>query len=331
LPATVARAATSALPKLEHFGPDFGGPLGFGAEGLADGSYLSVGGVFEGLEAAAAGKAHTASAAGISGAHGVSQLRHPREIVSPSELMAFSIDPDHISGAGGGEPDLGWLQGADTWLTEIVEQAAETSAFGDSLRANQGSGSGPGTGGSDEMGNIVRNEHCLGGGTGKRSSGGAARATRRHIQGRARLGASYRLRSGAASSSTTPVGAQMALVGAQGCDEPPCANEPVPVALRDSNVKDGRDARARRELAMGELEVHILTNKTALEGKVNEAKRKTLMTRLLGVRNLFARGLAAMPRSYITRVVFDVQHKTLALVKNDMVRGWVEYGVGWVQ
>lgn len=37
------------------------------------------------------------------------------------------------------------------------------------------------------------------------------------------------------------------------------------------------------------------------------------------IRNLFTRGLRGMPRSYITRVVFDSSHKTLCLVRDSQV------------
>ena len=38
-------ASQPNVPQIEHYGPDFGGPLGVGAEGLFDGSYLAIGSV----------------------------------------------------------------------------------------------------------------------------------------------------------------------------------------------------------------------------------------------------------------------------------------------
>ena len=129
----------------------------------------------------------------------------------------------------------------------------------------------------------------------------------------------------AAEPAWTPQVARTAIVNVLAEAESPTANEACDVtsaaAVKAAQHDTSRDARARRELASGELELQVLANEEALLGQLEPSAKEKLLQRLVGVRNLFGRGLVSMPRSYITRVVFDVQHKTLALIKQGEVRG----------
>lgn len=122
----------------------------------------------------------------------------------------------------------------------------------------------------------------------------------------------------------TPMSASMALVAIESQAEPAQVNEPCAVPAAHADVQSislaARDGMARREVAEGQLQVHILANVQALQRKLEPAAERTLLERLLGVRNVFARGLEAMPRAYITRIVFDVHHRTLALFRDKQVR-----------
>lgn len=138
-----------------------------------------------------------------------------------------------------------------------------------------------------------------------------------------------------------PLQVSAALVVEQTRFEPRTANLPVvnsgEESADDTSTDDTatavtsvavRDARARQELAQGELQVAVLANAEVLSGSRALAvdEKRLLQMRLIGVRNLFARGLVSMPRTYITRIVFDVHHKTLSLWRGMEVRGTEKSG-----
>uniref|UniRef100_A0A4W4ESB6 Histone acetyltransferase n=1 Tax=Electrophorus electricus TaxID=8005 RepID=A0A4W4ESB6_ELEEL len=78
-----------------------------------------------------------------------------------------------------------------------------------------------------------------------------------------------------------------------------------------------RDETARLEERRGIIEFHVIGN--SLSQKSNQ---KILMW-LVGLQNVFSHQLPRMPKEYITRLVFDPKHKTLALIKDGRVIGGI--------
>lgn len=86
-------------------------------------------------------------------------------------------------------------------------------------------------------------------------------------------------------------------------------------ALLVDNV--ARDEAARQEEKKGVIQFHVVGN--TLTKKVS----KQSMIWLVGLQNVFSHQLPRMPKEYITRLVFDPKHKTLALVKDNRVIGGI--------
>lgn len=78
-----------------------------------------------------------------------------------------------------------------------------------------------------------------------------------------------------------------------------------------------RDEFARIEERKGLIEFHVVGN--SLTQKVS---KQTLIW-LVGLQNVFSHQLPRMPKEYISRLVFDPKHKTLALVKDKRVIGGI--------
>lgn len=78
-----------------------------------------------------------------------------------------------------------------------------------------------------------------------------------------------------------------------------------------------RDEVARTEEAHNVIKFYILGN--SLSQKVS----KETMMWLIGLQNVFAHQLPRMPREYITRLLFDPKHKTLALIKDKIPIGGI--------
>ncbi|XP_067397438.1 histone acetyltransferase KAT2A isoform X1 [Emydura macquarii macquarii] len=78
-----------------------------------------------------------------------------------------------------------------------------------------------------------------------------------------------------------------------------------------------RDETARLEERRGIIEFHVIGN--ALSQKSN----KRVLMWLVGLQNVFSHQLPRMPKEYITRLVFDPKHKTLALIKDGRVIGGI--------
>ncbi|XP_030841135.1 histone acetyltransferase KAT2A isoform X1 [Strongylocentrotus purpuratus] len=78
-----------------------------------------------------------------------------------------------------------------------------------------------------------------------------------------------------------------------------------------------RDEAARNEERRGVIEFHVIGNSVT-----RKPSRQTLIW-LVGLQNVFSHQLPRMPKEYITRLVFDTKHKTLALVKENRVIGGV--------
>nr|BAP33937.1 histone acetyltransferase gcn5 [Polyandrocarpa misakiensis] len=80
-----------------------------------------------------------------------------------------------------------------------------------------------------------------------------------------------------------------------------------------------RDETARQEERRGIIEFHVIANNIETG---NSSSRQTLIW-LVELQNVFSHQLPRMPREYITRLVFDPKHRTLALVKEGRVIGGV--------
>ncbi|XP_041942196.1 histone acetyltransferase KAT2A [Alosa sapidissima] len=78
-----------------------------------------------------------------------------------------------------------------------------------------------------------------------------------------------------------------------------------------------RDETARLEERRGIIEFHVIGNSLS-----HKSSKKILMW-LVGLQNVFSHQLPRMPKEYITRLVFDPKHKTLALIKDGRVIGGI--------
>lgn len=75
-------------------------------------------------------------------------------------------------------------------------------------------------------------------------------------------------------------------------------------------VNAPRDEAAKAEESRGEIEFHIIGN------SLTKPVSKQSMLWLLGLHSVFSHQLPGMPREYISQLVFDPKHKTLALIKD---------------
>uniref|UniRef100_A0A8C6SN82 Histone acetyltransferase n=1 Tax=Neogobius melanostomus TaxID=47308 RepID=A0A8C6SN82_9GOBI len=78
-----------------------------------------------------------------------------------------------------------------------------------------------------------------------------------------------------------------------------------------------RDETARLEERRGIIEFHVIGN------SLSQKSNKKILMWLVGLQNVFSHQLPRMPKEYITRLVFDPKHKTLALIKDGRVIGGV--------
>lgn len=78
-----------------------------------------------------------------------------------------------------------------------------------------------------------------------------------------------------------------------------------------------RDEAAKGEEKRNEISFHIIGNSL-----VKQVSKQSMLW-LLGLQNVFAHQLPGMPKEYITQLVFDGKHKTLALVKDGRPIGGV--------
>ena len=90
-----------------------------------------------------------------------------------------------------------------------------------------------------------------------------------------------------------------------------------------SNESDTRDGRARSEYASGFVCLRILNSgyfnrDGGNHGQAQPPSRQDLEY-LLQAKCLFCAGLRNMQLEYITQIVFDRSHRTLALIKNGKV------------
>lgn len=78
-----------------------------------------------------------------------------------------------------------------------------------------------------------------------------------------------------------------------------------------------RDESARAEQSRNEISFHIIAN------TLNKKAPQQNLAWLLTCKNVFAHQLPRMPKEYITQLVFDGKHKTLALVKDNKPIGGI--------
>lgn len=78
-----------------------------------------------------------------------------------------------------------------------------------------------------------------------------------------------------------------------------------------------RDEAARTEEKKGIIEFHVVSN------SINRTVDNQELLWLIGLQNVFSHQLPRMPKEYISRLVFDPKHKTLALIKDDRVIGGI--------
>uniref|UniRef100_A0A8B9U897 Histone acetyltransferase n=1 Tax=Anas zonorhyncha TaxID=75864 RepID=A0A8B9U897_9AVES len=83
------------------------------------------------------------------------------------------------------------------------------------------------------------------------------------------------------------------------------------------SAHSARDEAARLEERRGVIEFHVVGN------SLNQKPNKKIMMWLVGLQNVFSHQLPRMPKEYITRLVFDPKHKTLALIKDGRVIGGI--------
>ncbi|XP_069504973.1 histone acetyltransferase KAT2B isoform X2 [Ambystoma mexicanum] len=97
-------------------------------------------------------------------------------------------------------------------------------------------------------------------------------------------------------------------------------NDPASMHGPEANLlsaHSARDEAARLEERRGVIEFHVVGN------SLSQKPNKRIMMWLVGLQNVFSHQLPRMPKEYITRLVFDPKHKTLALVKDGRVIGGI--------
>ncbi|XP_047216025.1 histone acetyltransferase KAT2A-like [Girardinichthys multiradiatus] len=96
--------------------------------------------------------------------------------------------------------------------------------------------------------------------------------------------------------------------------------DPVAMLGPETNLltpNAARDETARLEERRGIIEFHVIGN------SLSQKSNKKILMWLVGLQNVFSHQLPRMPKEYITRLVFDPKHKTLALIKDGRVIGGV--------
>ncbi|TRY59824.1 hypothetical protein DNTS_035249 [Danionella cerebrum] len=83
------------------------------------------------------------------------------------------------------------------------------------------------------------------------------------------------------------------------------------------SANSARDETARLEERRGIIEFHVIGN------SLSQKSNKKILMWLVGLQNVFSHQLPRMPKEYITRLVFDPKHKTLALIKDGRVIGGI--------
>lgn len=82
-------------------------------------------------------------------------------------------------------------------------------------------------------------------------------------------------------------------------------------------ISSARDESARVEERLGKIEFHIIGN------SMNKRITRNDYLWLNALQNVISHQLPRMPKEYITRLVFDPKHRTLALIKNNKPIGGI--------
>ncbi|CAD7089064.1 unnamed protein product [Hermetia illucens] len=83
------------------------------------------------------------------------------------------------------------------------------------------------------------------------------------------------------------------------------------------NTRMSRDENVKAEESRREIEFHIIGN------SLTKPVSKQSMLWLLGLHTIFSHHLTEMPKEYISQLVFDPKHKTLALIKDNKPIGGI--------
>lgn len=78
-----------------------------------------------------------------------------------------------------------------------------------------------------------------------------------------------------------------------------------------------RDAAVKVEESKGLIRFHVVGN------SLSQSVSKQTMLWLIALQNVFSHQLPRMPKEYITRLVFDPKHRTLALIKDNRAIGGI--------
>lgn len=102
------------------------------------------------------------------------------------------------------------------------------------------------------------------------------------------------------------------------------ANKGSDILFSDPNslipdISSARDESARSEEKEGKIEFHIIGNST------NRQISKNDYIWLNSIQNVISHQLPRMPKEYITRLVFDPKHRSLALIKNNKPIGGITF------
>lgn len=84
-------------------------------------------------------------------------------------------------------------------------------------------------------------------------------------------------------------------------------------------ISSARDESARMEEKLGSIEFHVIGN------SMNKRISRNDYLWLNALQNVISHQLPRMPKEYITRLVFDPKHRTLALVKNSKPIGGITF------
>ncbi|XP_054270725.1 histone acetyltransferase KAT2A [Macrosteles quadrilineatus] len=104
-------------------------------------------------------------------------------------------------------------------------------------------------------------------------------------------------------------------------DNQPSITTGGPTVFQENLLRRPRDEVAKQEEAAGVIEFFLVGN--SLTKKVT---KQTILW-LIGLQNVFSHQLPKMPVEYISRLVFDCEHRTLALIKDKQPIGGICFRV----
>ncbi|XP_034238428.1 histone acetyltransferase KAT2A isoform X1 [Thrips palmi] len=98
-------------------------------------------------------------------------------------------------------------------------------------------------------------------------------------------------------------------------NDPSCMAGPEQHSVFPENAP--RDAAVKVEESKGLIRFHVVGN------SLSQSVSKQTMLWLIALQNVFSHQLPRMPKEYITRLVFDPKHRTLALIKDNRAIGGI--------